>query len=181
MFKFGIDWSEDHHNLCIRNDKGAIVSQVEFKHTLEGFQRFDDEPYTQRYDIATTCLRIGPVWFPEIGPSTKRLVEGIEEPEKNKDLIWSYVDVRDVVQIIRLLLEKVSEGWHVYNVGAEDVCTVVPSLDLVRRFYPDVELIRNAADFVQEPFRALWDISKAKEELGFRPQINWRTYQEGQT
>lgn len=43
MFKFGIDWSEDHHNLCIRNDKGAIVSQVEFKHTLEGFQRFDDE------------------------------------------------------------------------------------------------------------------------------------------
>jgi transposase len=43
MFKFGIDWSEDHHNLCIRNDKGAIVSQIEFKHTLEGFQRFDDE------------------------------------------------------------------------------------------------------------------------------------------
>jgi hypothetical protein len=43
MFKFGIDWSEQHHNLCIRSDKGAIVSQVEFKHTLEGFQRFDDE------------------------------------------------------------------------------------------------------------------------------------------
>jgi hypothetical protein len=43
MFKFGIDWSEQHHNLCIRNSKGAIVSQVEFKHTLEGFQRFDDE------------------------------------------------------------------------------------------------------------------------------------------
>jgi transposase len=43
MFKFGIDWSENHHNLCIRNDKGAIVSQVEFKHTLDGFQRFDDE------------------------------------------------------------------------------------------------------------------------------------------
>ena len=43
MFKFGIDWSENHHNLCIRNDKGAIVSQIEFKHTLDGFQRFDDE------------------------------------------------------------------------------------------------------------------------------------------
>ena len=43
MFKFGIDWSEQHHNLCIRNSKGAIVSQVEFKHTLQGFQRFDDE------------------------------------------------------------------------------------------------------------------------------------------
>lgn len=42
MFKFGIDWSENHHNLCIRNDKGAVVSQLEFKHTLDGFQRFDD-------------------------------------------------------------------------------------------------------------------------------------------
>jgi transposase len=43
VFKFGIDWSEDHHNLCIRNGKGAIVSQIEFKHTLEGFERFDHE------------------------------------------------------------------------------------------------------------------------------------------
>jgi hypothetical protein len=29
--------------LCIRNSKGAIVSQIEFKHTVQGFQRFDDE------------------------------------------------------------------------------------------------------------------------------------------
>jgi transposase len=43
MFKFGIDWSEQHHNLCIRNSEGAIVSRVEFKHTLEGFERFDYE------------------------------------------------------------------------------------------------------------------------------------------
>jgi hypothetical protein len=43
MFEFGINWGEQHHNLCIRNSQGAIVSQVEFKHTLEGFQRFDDE------------------------------------------------------------------------------------------------------------------------------------------
>jgi transposase len=43
VFLFGVDWSEQHHNLCIRNSKGAIVSQIEFKHTLEGFQRFDDE------------------------------------------------------------------------------------------------------------------------------------------
>jgi hypothetical protein len=39
MFKFGIDWSEQHHNLCIRNDNGAIVSQLELKHTLAGFER----------------------------------------------------------------------------------------------------------------------------------------------
>jgi transposase len=42
MSKFGIDWSEQHHNLCIRNSEGAIVSRVEFKHTLQGFRRFDE-------------------------------------------------------------------------------------------------------------------------------------------
>jgi transposase len=43
VFFFGIDWSDDHHNLCIRNAEGTIISHVEFKHTLKGFLRLDDE------------------------------------------------------------------------------------------------------------------------------------------
>lgn len=43
MFFFGIDWSDDHYNLCIRNAQGTIISHVEFKHTLKGFLRLDDE------------------------------------------------------------------------------------------------------------------------------------------
>jgi hypothetical protein len=34
MFYFGIDWSEEHHNLCIMNEAGGRVSQIELKHTL---------------------------------------------------------------------------------------------------------------------------------------------------
>jgi transposase len=55
MFKFGIDWSEQHHNLCIRNDHGAIVSQLELKHTLAGFERLDYE--RQKLGVpANECL-----------------------------------------------------------------------------------------------------------------------------
>jgi transposase len=55
MFKFGIDWSEQHHNLCIRNDNGAIVSQLELKHTLAGFERLDYE--RQKLGVpANECL-----------------------------------------------------------------------------------------------------------------------------
>ena len=43
MFYFGIDWSEDHHNLCIMNRAGARVSQIEFKHTLKGFEQIEVE------------------------------------------------------------------------------------------------------------------------------------------
>ena len=43
MFYFGIDWSKDHHNLCIMNAAGARVSQIRFKHTLKGFEQIEAE------------------------------------------------------------------------------------------------------------------------------------------
>ena len=55
MFFFGIDWSEDHHNLCIQNQFGAIVTELELRHTLDGFEQLD----LQRRKLgvpASTCL-----------------------------------------------------------------------------------------------------------------------------
>ena len=43
MFYFGIDWSENHHNLCIQNEAGATISELELKHSLEGFEQLDRE------------------------------------------------------------------------------------------------------------------------------------------
>jgi transposase len=43
MFFFGVDWSESHHNLCIQNKAGATISELELKHTLEGFEQLDRE------------------------------------------------------------------------------------------------------------------------------------------
>ncbi|HIC92727.1 MAG TPA: IS110 family transposase [Anaerolineae bacterium] len=43
MFYFGIDWSEDHHNLCIMNEAGARVSQIKLEHSLAGFGRIELE------------------------------------------------------------------------------------------------------------------------------------------
>jgi transposase len=55
MFHFGIDWSEEHHNLCIQNQAGAIVSELELRHTLEGFEQIDLE--RRKLDVpARNCL-----------------------------------------------------------------------------------------------------------------------------
>ena len=43
MLYFGMDWSEDHHNLCIRNASGAAISRVAFEHSLAGFERMEVE------------------------------------------------------------------------------------------------------------------------------------------
>jgi len=43
MFYFGIDWSEDHHDLCIMNEAGARVSEIQFEHTPQGFEQIEAE------------------------------------------------------------------------------------------------------------------------------------------
>lgn len=42
MLYFGIDWSEDHHDLSIRNEAGRI-SRIRFAHDLKGFERIEQE------------------------------------------------------------------------------------------------------------------------------------------
>lgn len=134
--------------------------------------------YTQRYDIQTVCFRIGPVWFPfeTLSEFNRNCLEGVKEPAANKEWIWCYVDGRDVAQAFRLGLEKEGHGHEIYNVGAEDVCAEAPSLELVKQFYPGVKWISNANDFLLKPHKALFDISKAKQELGYQPKITWRDY-----
>ena len=55
MFYFGIDWSESHHNLCIQSAAGATISELELKHTIEGFEQLDRE--RRKLGVpATDCL-----------------------------------------------------------------------------------------------------------------------------
>ncbi len=43
MFFFGIDWSSDHHDLCILNAAGSAVSQLTFPHSVAGFAQVEAE------------------------------------------------------------------------------------------------------------------------------------------
>jgi len=43
MYYFGVDWSEDHHNLCIQNRFGAVITELELRHSLDGFEQLDLE------------------------------------------------------------------------------------------------------------------------------------------
>jgi transposase len=43
MLYFGIDWGEEHHQLCIRNEAGACLSEMVLAHSLAGFQRLEAE------------------------------------------------------------------------------------------------------------------------------------------
>lgn len=144
--------------------------------------------YTKQFDMSTICLRLASVMFiaPEGGPAGDWLEEFeqfmkpyfqkpescIDKPER--DWVWEYSVGQDVVQAFLLALEKEGVKHAVYNIGATDTPTELDSVELIRMYYPKVPIISNKNDFLADKKRALFDISKAQKELGYKPKVSWR-------
>ena len=148
--------------------------------------------YTKRSATSFVGLRMATVWFKSdrgIDPGTETIInsyikdptalEGLPQTEKRrfavKDLTWQYVDVRDVVQAFRLGIEKKEIRYGIFNIGAEDTPSDWDSIKLAKYFYPEVAIREPLIYFVDKK-RALWDISKARKELGYKPVHNWKEY-----
>jgi nucleoside-diphosphate-sugar epimerase len=99
------------------------------------------------------------------------------------DLVYQYVDPRDVAQAFRLALDAVRDGrieaggvpCDVFNIGAGDVFSTEESLELIRRYYPDA-VVADAAPYEENPQYPLFDIAKARRVLGYEPQYSWRDF-----
>jgi transposase len=57
MLYFGIDWSQDHHNLCILNEAGARVSVLQFEHSPTGFAQIEAE--RRKCDVPASECPVG--------------------------------------------------------------------------------------------------------------------------
>ena len=142
--------------------------------------------YYKRYGVKAVCLRLATVVFPDVDYCIE-MRKNIDNPEYKfkafpltfKDFIWQYVDVRDLPQAYTLALKALEEGkveYGIYNIGAKDVFSTVESLELIRRYFPDVKYIKNETSFITDKYRALFDISKAQKELGYQPKYTWRDF-----
>ena len=87
---------------------------------------------------------------------------------------FSYIDARDLGQIVHLCLEKDGLGFEVFNAGNDDCTANVPTRELVERFYPGVPVTRELGEY-----EALFSNRKIREVLGFREEHNWRKYVKG--
>ena len=142
--------------------------------------------YYKRYGIKTICLRLATVGFPFEGYWIEAR-QNIDNPEHKfkdfpltfKDFIWQYVDPQDLPQAYMLALKALREGkveYEIYNIGAADVFSTVESLELIRRYFPDVKCIKNETSFITDKYKALFDITKAQKELGYQPKFTWRDF-----
>jgi nucleoside-diphosphate-sugar epimerase len=137
------------------------LSKVVNEKTARSFQR------RSGFDIY--ALRIGNVIEPhqygELFPHF------FKHPEERRRNTFSYIDARDLGQIVDLCLKKDGLGYQVFNAGNDSNGAIIPSKELVERFYPGVPLTRELAEH-----EALFSNRKIREVLGFKEQHDWRKY-----
>ena len=93
----------------------------------------------------------------------------IHNSAKRKNLIWNYIDARDVASACRLAVEKTGLGSIKLNIAADDTSMDISSMELIKAEYPDVEIRGEISGF-----QTLYSNKLAKEILGWEPVHFWR-------
>jgi nucleoside-diphosphate-sugar epimerase len=141
------------------------LSKVVNEKTARTFQR------RSGYDIY--ALRIGNVIEPHEYQTL--FPHYFKHPEVRRRNAFCYIDARDLGQIVDLCLQKDGLGYEVFNAGNDHNGAIIPTVDLVERFFPNVPLTRD-----MDEHEALFSNKKIKEVLGFKEQHNWRNYVKGE-
>ncbi|MGN6766456.1 MAG: NAD-dependent epimerase/dehydratase family protein [Rhizobiaceae bacterium] len=117
------------------------------------------------------ALRIGNVIEPhEYGMFPKFLAN----PPSRKRNAWSYIDARDLGQIVHLCLEKDGLGFQVFNAVNDTITANMPTMEFLKKYAPGTPITREILGF-----EAPLSNRKAREVLGFREEHDWRKYVKG--
>lgn len=114
------------------------------------------------------ALRIGNVIEPH---EYDRFPGFLADPMSRKRNAWSYVDVRDLGQIVRLAIEKDGLGFQVWNAVNDTITADLPTAEFLARYSPGVPILRPLG-----PREAPISNRKIREQLGFREEHDWRKY-----
>ena len=136
------------------------VSKICNERTARGF--------SLRNNSDIYALRIGNV----IEPSEYELFPGwFAKPDFRKKIAWSYIDARDLGEIVRLGIETDGLGYQVFNAANDHTSSDLPTAELLRRYYPNVPVHGELGEF-----EGLLSNKKVREKLGFKEKHNWRNY-----
>ena len=90
------------------------------------------------------ALRIGAVTEPQ---DYKRFPSNIANPLSRKRDAWSYIDARDLGQIIHLCIEKDGLGFQVFNATNDEIIADQPTAEFLAKHAPNTPLTRHLVKF----------------------------------
>ena len=151
----------DEEHPTIPEDSYAM-SKVVNEATAKSFQR--------RSGIDIYGLRINNVIEPheyaEIFPKF------LEDPDLRRRNIFSYIDARDLGQMVQKCLNVDGLGFQIFNVSNDNHSVGLSSKELIDRYYKNVPI---KSDEIPQSF---YSNEKAKRLLGFKPKHNWRALED---
>jgi UDP-glucose 4-epimerase len=124
--------------------------------------------FAMRYGADIYALRIGNVIEPHEYPMFKAF---LDNPMSRKRNAWSYIDARDLGQIVHLCIEKDGLGFQVFNAVNDTITAKEPTAEFLRKYVPQIPLKRPMTGN-----EAPLSNRKIREVLGFREQHDWRKY-----
>jgi UDP-glucose 4-epimerase len=125
---------------------------------------------TRRSDIR--CISIRPSWVQWEGNYERNLGPHLRDPDEPSASFWSYIDVYDLADALRLAAESELPGHEVFYIASPDNCANRPLAEMIRRHHGDAvelrELDREDASGTSS--------AKAMRMLGYAPTRSWRDY-----
>jgi nucleoside-diphosphate-sugar epimerase len=121
--------------------------------------------YTRAGAVTTVCLRTCDVWF----RARPDALDVLASERREHRALWVYAHARDVARAYRLACEAPGIEHETLFISARDTEALSPTAALLREFYPGVPL-RAPLD----GHAALVSGARARERLGFMPELSWR-------
>lgn len=124
--------------------------------------------FAMRSGIDIYALRIGNV----IEPHEYGMFPGfLANPASRKRNAWSYIDARDLGQIVDLCIAKDGLGYQVFNAVNDEITANAPTEGFLKQWAPNSPITRAMGEY-----EAPISNRKIREVLGFKEQHNWRQY-----
>lgn len=118
------------------------------------------------------CVSIRPSWVQWEGNYEHNLGPAVRDPAEPSVSFWSYIDVYDLADALRLAAESDLDGHEVMYIASPDNYTGRPLAELVRRDHGGAVAL---GDLSREDASGI-SCAKAERLLGYAPSRSWRDY-----
>ncbi len=93
--------------------------------------------------------------------------------------LWGYVAPQDVAQGFELALELEDGSYDCFFIGAADGLNNRPTLELFKERFGNTPEVRRPDIYAELPNAGVFDISHAREKLGYEPKYTRRDFKSG--
>jgi UDP-glucose 4-epimerase len=90
--------------------------------------------------------------------------------------LWGYVAPQDVAQGFHLALELNDGSYDCFFIAAADGLNRRPTLELLKERFGNLPEVRRPELYRELPTAGVFDITHAREKLGYEPQYTWRDF-----